>query len=216
VKSFAELKGKRVGSSGLGLSASRMAILVAFKQLGIDPDRDKITLVAAGTEPERLAGLASGAIAATVIAPEFRGRIEQLGLNVLADLRAMNIPWENGNAVTARKNLQSQRDVIERVFKALLEGNAYVLNPANRVQMLELLKNRLGLKTAQDANGAYEDTVKYYVLKKPYPFREGLQTIITELSRVVSTAASLKFEDVADTSIIEKLDKSGYIDGLYR
>lgn len=151
-----------------------------------------------------------------MIAPEFRGRIEQLGLNVLADLRAMNIPWENGNAVTARKNLQSQRDVLERVFKALLEGNAYVLNPAHRLQMLELLKSRLGLKTSQDAIGAYDDAVKYYVLKKPYPFREGLQTIIAEVGKVVPSATGLKFEDVADPSIIEKLDKSGYIDSLYR
>jgi ABC-type nitrate/sulfonate/bicarbonate transport system substrate-binding protein len=216
VKSLSDLKGKLVGSSGLGLSASRMAILVAFKQLGLDPERDKITLVAAGVEPERLAGLASGAIAGTVIAPEFRSRIEQLGLNVLADLRALTIPWEVGNVVTSRKFLQSQRDVVERAIKALLEGNAYVLNPAYRPQLLELLKTRLGLKTAQDATGAYEDTVRYYVLKKPYPYREGLQSIIAEVGKVVPSATSLRFEDVADPSIIEKLDKSGYIDSLYR
>ncbi len=216
VKSLADLKGKRMGSSGLGLSASRMAILVALRQLGLDPDRDKITLVAAGTEPERLAGLASGALAGTVIAPEFRSRMEQLGLNVLADLRTITIPWEVGNVVTARKFLQSQRDVVERAIKALLEGNAYVLNPVHRSPLLELLKSRLGLKSAQDAVGAYEDTVKFYVLKKPYPYREGLQSIITEVGKVVPSAASLKYEDVADPSIIEKFDKSGYIDGLYR
>jgi len=216
VKSLADLKGKRVGSSGLGLSASRMAIIVGLKHLGLDQDGDKITLVAAGTEPERLAGLASGSLAGTVIAPEFRSKIEQLGLNVLADLRAMTIPWEVGNVATSRKFLQSQRDVVERAIKALLEGNAYVLNPAHRSPLLELLKTRLGLKSAQDAIGAYEDTVKYYVLKKPYPYREGLQSIITEVGKVVPSAASLRYEDVADPSIIEKLDKSGYIDGLYR
>ena len=216
VKSLADLKGKRVGSSGLGLSASRMAIIVGLKHLGLDPDRDKITLVAAGTEPERLAGLASGSLAGTVIAPEFRSRIEQLGLNVLADLRAMTIPWEVGNVVTSRKFLQGQRDVVERAIKALLEGNAYVLNPAHRPQLLDLLKTRLGLKSTQDANGAYEDTVKYYVLKKPYPYREGLQSIIAEVGKIAPSAASLRYEDVADPSIIEKLDKSGYIDGLYR
>jgi NitT/TauT family transport system substrate-binding protein len=216
VKSLADLKGKRLGSSGLGLSASRMAIIVGLKPLGLDPDRDKITLVAAGTEPERLAGLASGSLAATVIATEFRSKIEQLGLNVLADLRAMTIPWEVGNVVTSRKLLQSQRDVVERAIKALLEGNAYVLNPAHRPQLLELLKSRLGLKSTQDANGAYEDTIKYYVLKKPYPYREGLQSIIAEVGKIAPSAAGLKYEDVADASIIEKLDKSGYIDGLYR
>jgi len=45
--------------------------------------------------------------------------------------------------------------------------------------MIELLKSRLGLKSAP-------------------------------------SAASLRYEDVADPSIIEKLDRSGYIDGLYR
>ena len=106
--------------------------------------------------------------------------------------------------------------MVERAIKALLEGNAYVLNPAHRSPLLELLKTRLGLKSAQDAIGAYEDTIKYYVLKKPYPYREGLQSIITEVGKVVPSAASLRYEDVADPSIIEKLDKSGYIDGLYR
>ncbi len=216
VKSLADLQGKRVGSSGLGLSASRLAIIVGLKYLGMDPDRDKITLVAAGNEPERLAGLASGALGGTVVAPEFRTRIEQLGLNVLADLRAMPIPWEVGNVVTTRKFLQNQRDVVERAVKALLEGNAYVLNSAHRSQLLELLKIHLGLKSAQDAVGAYEDTVKYYVLKKPYPYRDGLQSIITEVGKVVPSAASLKYEDVADPSIIEKLDKSGYIGSLYQ
>jgi len=216
VKSLADLKGKRVGSSGLGLSASRMAIIVGLKHLGLDPDRDKITLVAAGTEPERLAGLASGSLAGTVIAPEFRSRMEPLGLNILADLRTMTIPWEVGNVVTSRKFLQSQRDVVERAIKALLEGNAYVLNPAHRSPLLELLKSRLGLKSAQDAIGAYEDTVKFYVLKKPYPYREGIQSIIAEVGKIAPSAASLRYEDVADPSIIEKLDKSGYIDGLYR
>src|SRR5262249_20025766 len=56
VKTVADLKGKRVGSSGLGLSASRLALLVAFGTLGLDPNRDKITLVAAGLEPERMLG----------------------------------------------------------------------------------------------------------------------------------------------------------------
>src|SRR4030095_15903744 len=78
VKSVADLKGRRVGSSGLGLSASRLARLVAFGPLGLNPTRDKITLVAAGTEPERLAGLAAGAIGGTVVGPEFRSKITQL------------------------------------------------------------------------------------------------------------------------------------------
>lgn len=216
VKSIADLKGKRVGSSGLGLSASRLALLVAFETLGLNPTRDKITLVAAGAEPERIAGLSTGAIAGTVLGPEFRSRIDQLGLNILSDLRTVKIPWEQDALETSRKFLDTKRDLVEAVVKALLQANAYVLNPANKKSVVELLRSRLGLKTAQESEGAYQDLTKFYVLKKPYPYRDGLQSIITEVAKVVPKAGSLRVEDVADRSIVEKLDKSGFIDSLYK
>jgi ABC-type nitrate/sulfonate/bicarbonate transport system substrate-binding protein len=70
--------------------------------------------------------------------------------------------------VTSRKFLETKADVVERVMKALLHANAYVLNPANRSAVVELLRTRLGLKTSQEAEGAYEDLTRYYVLKKPF------------------------------------------------
>ena len=216
VKSVVDLKGKRVGSSGLGLSASRLALMVALGSMGLEPKRDKITLVAAGAEPERIAGLAAGALAGTVVGPEFRGKIEQLSLNILADLRTLKIPWEQDALVTSRKYLETKQDTVERVMKTLLQANAYVLNPANRAAVVELLRTRLGLKTTQEAEGAYDDLTRYYVLKKPHPYREGLQTIIAEVGKEIPKAASLKFEDVADPSIIQKLDKNGFIDSLYK
>lgn len=216
VKTVAALKGKRVGSSGLGLSASRLALQVAFGTLGLDPAKDHITLVAAGLEPERIAGLSAGALGGTVVGPEFRSKIDQLGLNILADLRTLKIPWEQDALEMSRKFFDTKRDLVERVMRSLLQGNAYVLKPANRAAVVELLKTKLGLKTADEADGAYEDLTKFYVLKKPYPFREGLQSIIAEVGKVVPKAASLKFEDVANSSVVEKLDRSGFIDGLYK
>ncbi len=216
VTSIPALKGQRVGSSGLGLSASRLALIVALKHFGLDPDKDKITVVAAGTEPERMAGVTSGAIGATVVAPEFRDRVEKMGARVLADLRTLNIPWENDGLATTRKALQSKRDIIERVVKALLEANAFVLKPANREKTIETLNAHLKFKDSQEANSVYNDLIKYYMLKKPYPYRDGILTVITEIGKVLPKAAGLKFEDVADNSIMEKLDKSGYIDGLYK
>ena len=216
VKAVADLKGKRVGSSGLGLSASRLALLVAFGTLGLDPSRDNIVLVAAGAEPERIAGLAAGAIGGTVVGPEFKTKIEELHLNILSDLRTIKIPWEQDALETSRKFLETKRDVLERVMKSLLMGNAYVLNPANKAAVIELLRTKLGLKTPQEGESAYSDLTKFYVLKKPYPYKDGLKSIITEVAKVVPKAATLKPEDVVDTSLIEKLDKSGFIDGLYK
>jgi len=112
--------------------------------------------------------------------------------------------------------MQTKRDMLERVVRALLQGNAYVLNPAHRSRMIEILNRELALKSPQDAAAVYDDLIKYYILKKPYPNREGIGNIIAEVVKSLPKAAGIKYEDVADASLIEKLDKSGYIDGLYK
>ena len=188
VKTIADVKGKRVGSSGLGLSASRLALLVGLRRFGIDADKGQATIVAAGQEPERIAGLSTGAIAATVISPEYRTKLEQLGVNMLADLRTLNIPWETSSVITT----------------------------ANRARVIELTNTQLALKSQQDAASVYDDLIKFYVFKKPYPTRDGFANVISEVAKQLPKAATLKYEDVVDNSIIEKLDKSGFIDALYK
>ena len=216
VKTIADVKGKLVGSSGLGLSASRLALLVGLRRFGIDADKGQATIVAAGQEPERIAGLSTGAIAATVISPEYRTKLEQLGVNMLADLRTLNIPWETSSVITTVKNAQTKRDMLERVVRAILQAHAFILNPANRARVIDLTTTQLALKSQQDAASVYDDLVKFYVFKKPYPTRDGFANVIAEVAKQLPKAAAIKYEDVVDTSIIEKLDKSGFIDALYK
>jgi NitT/TauT family transport system substrate-binding protein len=216
IKNIADVRGKRVGSSGLGLSASRLALLVGLRRFGIDADKGQVTMVAAGQEPERIAGLSTGAIAATVISPEYRTKLEQLGVNMLADLRTLNIPWETSSVITTAKNVQTKRDMLDRVVRAILQAHAFILSPANRTRVVEVMTTQLALKSQQDAASVYDDLVKFYVFKKPYPTRDGFANVITEVVKSVPKAAGIKYEDVVDNSILEKLDKSGFIDGLYK
>jgi NitT/TauT family transport system substrate-binding protein len=216
IKNIADVKGKRVGSSGLGLSASRLALLVGLRRFGIDADKGQVTIVAAGQEPERIAGLSTGAIAATVISPEYRTKLEQLGVNMLADLRTLNIPWETSSVITTAKNVQTKRDMLDRVVRAILQAHAFILNPANRTRVVEVMTTQLALKNQQDAAAVYDDLVNFYVFKKPYPTRDGFANVIAEVVKSVPKAAGIKYEDVVDNSILEKLDKSGFIDGLYK
>jgi hypothetical protein len=43
-----------------------------------------------------------------------------------------------------------------------------------------------------------------------------LTNIITEVAKSVPKATGIKYEDVIDVSILEKLEKSGFIDSLYK
>ena len=216
VKTIADIKGKRLGSSGLGLSASRLALLVGLRRFGLDGDKGDFTIVAGGQEPERIAGLTSGALAATVISPEYRTKLQQLGVNMLADLRTLNIPWETATIITTAKNVQVKRDFLDRVVRAILQANAFILNPANRARIIDTMTTQLALKSPEESAAIYDDLLKFYVFKKPYPTRDGFANIIAEVAKSVPKAGALKYEDVVDISIMEKLDKSGFIDSLYK
>ena len=216
VKTFADIKGKRVGSSGLGLSASRLAILLGFRRFGLDADKGDITVVAAGQEPERIAALSAGALAASVVSPEYRNKLEPLGINMLADLRTLGIPWETASVISTAKNIQTKPDMMARIVRSLLQANAFILTPANRARVVDLLTAQLALKTPQEAAAIYDDLIKLYIFKKPYPTRDGFANVIAEVAKSLPKAAAIKYEDVVDASFIEALDKSGFIDALYR
>ena len=51
---------------------------------------------------------------------------------------------------------------------------------------------------------------------KPYPSAEGFKTILDELSKKLPAARNANPRDFMDVRFIQELDKSGYIDGLYR
>lgn len=106
--------------------------------------------------------------------------------------------------------------MMERVVRAILQAHAFILNPVNRARVVELTTTRLALKSQQDAAAVYDDLIKFYVFKKPYPTRDGFANVIAEVAKQLPKAAAIKYEDVVDTSIIEKLDKNGFIDALYK
>ena len=60
----------------------------------------------------------------------------------------------------------------------------------------------------------------YYAEKTamtPYPTREGIEPVINQvLASSQGEKKKLTFEDVADQSFVRELDRSGFIESLYR
>ncbi len=193
LKNPTELKGKRVGVSGLGLSNSSLGARLALKHFGLDPVRDQIALVAVGTETERVLAIVSGSVAATVLGPEFRTKAEQAGTQVLADLRTLGIAWAGSNLVTTRRYLHANPEISERVLKALLRAIAFIRDPQNKPAVFGIFKEKLR-----------------------YPKLESIQFMVREAAAFLPQIGRLKAEEVALLEPLKALDQSGWIDSLYR
>jgi NitT/TauT family transport system substrate-binding protein len=215
VKSPEALKGKILGVAGVGLTGSYIGAVIGLRSLGLDPKRDKITLVATGTETERLAALSRGRIDATVIDRAYKSAIEKGGYSILADLGARGVPWEHDVLLTTGQFLRSNGDLTERMLRGLLEANAFILNPVNKEFVKKVLVKELGEKMG-DGSVAYDQLISLWVKPRPYPNRKGLQAIIKEVKLINPAVAKVNLDEFVADNILQRLDQNGFIDSLYR
>ena len=211
IKTAADLKGKRVGVAGFGLLAERAARLVISK-LGLNPDRD-VTLLQTGGESTRLAALINGSIDATVLNPPIHKRAVEAGMRVIANMAEMGIPFQNSALVTSQRFIAKNPDVMRRLVKSFVEGIHLIrTNP-------EVTKRAIGkymrMKDQKELDESYE-ILDSLTQKKPYPTLDGFKNIIGELSSKIPAAKTAEPKDFVDVRFLEELDRSGYIDGLYR
>lgn len=62
----------------------------------------------------------------------------------------------NNSLASTRRYLKEQPREFEAIVKTIVEGNAFILNPANRARVTEILARNLRL-TSKEAEKAYED-----------------------------------------------------------
>jgi NitT/TauT family transport system substrate-binding protein len=211
IKSVADLKGKRVGVAGFGLLADRAARLVISK-LGLNPEKDVIFFQTGG-ESTRLAALVGNSIDATVLNPPVYKRAVEAGMRVLANMEEMGIPFQNSALVTTQRFIAKNPEVMRRLTKSFVEGIHSI--KTNREATKRAIGKYMRLKDQRELEEAYE-ILDGLTQRKPYPTLEGFKNIIAELSPQIPAAKTADPKDFVDVKFLEELDRSGFIDGLYR
>jgi NitT/TauT family transport system substrate-binding protein len=215
VKGIEDLKGKRIGVSRIG-SSSHAAVAIALDHFKMDPSRDKITFIQAGTMTTRVASLRAGSIDATVVDPSFVPFLTREGFKELGYLGEMGIPYEHEVLVSTRSYLKQHRDQALKAVKAVIEGIAFTAQDRNAAEVKRVLSKYLKFDAGKTED-AYK-AVKSYAIRdrKPYPTIEGVNALIQFFARYNQAVAKITYANVIDSTLVEELDKSGFIDALYK
>ena len=210
INSVEELKGKRIGVFRFG-SASHMRLLNVLPRYGMS-ERD-VTFFQVGDTPERLIALHSGSIDATLLSPPDHFLALRGGIKIILNLRDLNVPYQGTGLVTTQRLLAKNRDLARRFLKAFVEAIHLVkTNPAVSKRAFAKYRQTKDEKQIEDA---YQ-TLREIVQPKPYPSVDGFRTIIKDAIDRMPAAKTANPRDFIDASLLEELDRSGYIDGLYR
>jgi ABC-type nitrate/sulfonate/bicarbonate transport system substrate-binding protein len=113
---------------------------------------------------------------------------------------------------TSRKLIAANRPLVMNVMQGFLE--AIHLFKTRPDIVVPLLQRYVKIEDRKAAEELYAFHVPVF-LKVPRPSFPGLQALRDFLVAKYPAAASLKESDIADTSFIDELERSGFIDRLY-
>jgi len=211
IRTAADLKGKRIGTSRYGAAIDRATRLLLSK-LGVNPDKE-VTFIQIGSEPTLLAALLSNVIDATLLQPPRHRKALEAGMKVLANLEEMNIPFQHTGLVTTQRFIGKNQDVTRRVVRSFVESiHLMTINPETAKKAIN---KHMRLNDERELEETYQ-LLKRVALTKPYPTIDGIKTILNDLADQIPAAKTADPKEFVDTRFLEELDRSGYIDRLYR
>lgn len=190
-----------------------MGAILALEHFGLDPNRDQISLIAAGDQSVLAQALTTGTIDAAVLDGVMSRTLRENGYTVLAELSKANIPISSVGIVAKASFIQSNPQVVENLLKALLESEAFIFGPSNKPAALAILKRYLRIND-EEAEEGYKDVING-LDRKPHASLAGLSNVQRLMKLRNPNVGKVKAEDLIDDRFMKKLDQSGFIDEMY-
>jgi NitT/TauT family transport system substrate-binding protein len=203
IKEPHQLRGKVIGINRFG-GSNDAAVLMAVKAWKMQPS--DIKMLQTGGTSARMAALMTKKVDATVQSYPEIYQARKLGMNVLADIGDFGYYTNTSNIVT-RSYLQQNRAAIKGFIKGQIEGMHYV--KTNKEGSLKVLRKHLQITDTEAVEGTY----KFFadrLARSPRTELEGIKNILTSIDAGQKNPA-----DFIDMSIIDEIEKEGFVQKLY-
>jgi NitT/TauT family transport system substrate-binding protein len=202
IRTAADLKGKRVAISRFG-GVTELAVKLALEKLGLSI-RD-VTMIQAGPDAQRIPAVASGAVAASVLAPPGLFAASAHGLRTLLDLSDLGAKYPTSSFFVMRPYLTQNRSTIKKFLMALTEGlHRYVHDKEFSAWVTQKYTK---LKDPEIVSKTHEYYAKKTLLV-PITDAEAIKNAMPE------KAAGRRPEEFYDNSLLQELVKEGFVASL--
>ena len=214
IKSYQELKGRRIGITQYG-TAAHLVLLLMLKKWNMRTDQVQILQV--GSSPAMLASLDKGGIDAAVLTLPTFFVAEDRGYRIVGDPITMDIFYLQNTLESTRGFLRKNRDGAVRFMRGYIEGIAYFKN--NKKESLDVLRKKLRIQSEQERDNRYLEQ-SYNLLATayndvPYPALKSVQTIIDKVAEDEPKVKERDVKSFVDDSLVKELEDSGFTKALY-
>jgi ABC-type nitrate/sulfonate/bicarbonate transport system substrate-binding protein len=209
LRQLTDLRGKIMGVTLPG-STTDLTAKILFQQAGMVPGKDVQVTHLQGM-PDIITALTQGRIDAGVVSAPTTLKLRQAGFKELVDVAARNVPMIHAGLATTRDFIKSNPEKVRRYVQAYIEGTKIARTDP------ETTKQIIGKYTKTDNKEDLDETYNTYAKvweQAPYVSAAGMQTLLN--FAVNPAGKTAKPEQFIDNSFVAELEKSGFIEKLYK
>ena len=208
IKSFGDLKGKKIGITRLGSSTHSVTLWVMNK-FGIKPEEYQLLQLV--DVPNILTAIMAGQIDAGALSPPTNFRARKAGLTELMDLTKDGPEYVSVAIGSTRSFIKANEEMTRRFVRGYSEGVQFL--KANKAAGIRAIQKYARIKDPDILAATYGEA-RAYIETIPYVSRKGLETIIGELVPNEPKARTAKPDDFLDTRFVAQLEKDGFYKAL--
>jgi ABC-type nitrate/sulfonate/bicarbonate transport system substrate-binding protein len=206
ISQLKDLKGKLIANTPPGTSLN-LANQILLMRAGLDPLRD-VKLVAFGRLGLVSQALFTGVVDAALLSPPDTVEARKSGLRMLMDMATARIPCPFTSVVTTRAALEKSPASLDRFLRGILHGIKLALTNPDMAK--KTLSRNMRLTDPEAVEEVYQRAILAYE-RVPMVPKEAIETVMT-LSTV---SANRNPFGVLDMTILDRIDKEGFIKALY-
>jgi ABC-type nitrate/sulfonate/bicarbonate transport systems, periplasmic components len=209
LRQLTDLRGKVMGVTLPG-STTDLTAKILFQQAGMVPGKDVQVTHLQGM-PDIITALTQGRIDAGVVSAPTTLKLRQAGFKELVDVAAQNVPMIHAGLATTKDFIKSNPEKVRRYVQAYVEGTKIARTDP------ETTKQIIGKYTKTDNKEDLDETYNTYAKvweQAPYVSAAGMQTLLN--FAVNPAGKTAKPEQFIDNSFVAELEKSGFIEKLYK
>lgn len=207
IQSLEDLKGKKVGTGGIGGIADA-GTKRFLKGKGID--LKEVTFIVLGGSGVRIAAVMSGAVAAAPLSPPYDYRARKAGLNVLGYF-GDTFPSYLGGIGVHTDTLTEKRNLVKQFVKASLKGLRFM--HGRKAETVDIMMRFMKINDREIVEAVYDSSIKAFT--RDGTLQSDIQVeILSGAVEALQRSGKVMPESVFDFSLVKEaareLDAEGW------